>query len=260
MTTHHNMRRKVTIAYHKRVTISSQTYSSLRHGKCGFVFNSRSYRTTRATYLRAKRIEMTWRGRVSVAWKAYLRMKSIRIRQQHRCHCSTKAALERVWRIVTNKKRKARQTKAYAKCKMMQCVLKGTKLTSGVCKGVLKIVRKKTLYHVTRRTNCSRHAYKRAGAQPQHRLGEEAGHQERRPLKHQGAQRQVRHPLRASQVQGKALEDLRRRSCQVLCAPQEWWYPRQLERQSVIHQGHLRQPSRLSREEVQGHAREERQA
>merc|ERR1712054_545656 len=166
MTTHHNMRRKVTIAYHKRVTISSQTYSSLRHGKCGFVFNSRSYRTTRATYLRAKRIEMTWRGRVSEAWKAYLRMKSIRIRQQHRCHCSTKAALERVWRIVTNKKRKARQTKAYAKCKMMQCVLKGTKLTSGVCKGVLKIVRKKTLYHVTRRTNCSRHAFKRGGPKP----------------------------------------------------------------------------------------------
>merc|ERR1711975_141235 len=165
-TTHHNMRRKVTIAYHKRVTISSQTYSSLRHGKCGFVFNSRSYRTTRATYIRAKRIEMTWRGRVSEAWKAYLRMKSIRIRQQHRCHCSTKAALERVWRIVTDKKRKARQAKAYAKCKMMQCVLKGTKLTSGVCKGVLKIVRKKTLYHVTRRTNCSRHAYKRGGPKP----------------------------------------------------------------------------------------------
>merc|ERR1711871_1287320 len=99
-TTHHHMRRKVTIAYHKRVTISSQTYSSLRHGKCGFVFNSRSYRTTRATYIRAKRIEMTWRGRVSEAWKA-------------------------------------RQVKAYAKCKMMQCVLKGTKLSSGVCKGVL---------------------------------------------------------------------------------------------------------------------------
>jgi hypothetical protein len=165
-TTHHNMRRKVTIAYHKRVTISSQTYSSLRHGKCGFVFNSRSYRTVRATYIRAKRIEMTWRGRVSEAWKAYLRMKSIRIRQQHRCHCSTKAALERVWRVVTNKKRKVRQAKAYAKCKMMQCVLKGTKLSSGVCKGVLKTVRKKTLYHVTRRTNCSRHAYKRAGAKP----------------------------------------------------------------------------------------------
>merc|ERR1712054_484238 len=66
----------------------------------------------------------------------------------------------------TNKKRKARQVKAYAKCKMMQCVLKGTKLSSGVCKGVLKIVRKETLYHVTRRTNCSRHAYKRAGAKP----------------------------------------------------------------------------------------------
>merc|ERR1711907_861827 len=123
-TTHHHMRRKVTIAYHKRVTISSQTYSSRRH------------RTTRATYIRAKRIEMTWRGRVSEAWKAYLRMKSIRIRQQHRCHCSTKAALEKVWRVVTNKKRKARQAKAYAKCKMMQCVLKGTKLSSGVCKGV----------------------------------------------------------------------------------------------------------------------------
>merc|ERR1711968_91216 len=148
-TTHHHMRRKVTIAYHKRVTISSQTYSSLRHGKCGFVFNSRSYRTVRATYIRAKRIEMTWRGRVSEAWKAYLRMKSIRIRQQHHCHCSTKAALEKVWRVVTNKKRKVRQAKAYAKCKMMQCVLKGTKLSSGVCKGVLKIVRKKTLYHVT---------------------------------------------------------------------------------------------------------------
>merc|ERR1711907_846583 len=107
----------------------------------------RRTRTTRATYIRAKRIEMTWRGRVSEAWKAYLRMKSIRIRQQHRCHCSTKAALEKVWRVVTNKKRKVRQAKAYAKCKMMQCVLKGTKLSSGVCKGVLKIVRKKTLYH-----------------------------------------------------------------------------------------------------------------
>merc|ERR1711977_19051 len=46
-------KRKIVIAKSTRVTISSRTLSSLRNGKCSWVFTSRSYRSASLKYQRA---------------------------------------------------------------------------------------------------------------------------------------------------------------------------------------------------------------
>merc|ERR1711959_21508 len=60
-------KRKIVIAKSTRVTISSRTLSSLRNGKCGWVFSSRSYRSASAKYVRAVKYERTVRSWVSEA-------------------------------------------------------------------------------------------------------------------------------------------------------------------------------------------------
>jgi len=152
---HMSMVKKVTETRNLRVHITAQTYSSLRRGKCNWIFGSRSYLDIRAKYRHAVKVEITWKGKVSESRKAYLRMVTMRKHQQKRCHCTTKKTASNTWKIVTSTKRRARQNKAYAKCKMMACVLNGTKLTSRKCKGTLKTLKMKSLYSVTRRTRCS---------------------------------------------------------------------------------------------------------
>merc|ERR1711981_17933 len=152
--TWYQMKVKVTTASAASVSISAQRFSSLRHGKCGFVFTSRTYLSAKATYDRAVRLEISWKGRVSEAHKMYLRFVSIAKKQVKRCHCRTKAASTTRWSLFTKSATLSRQAKAYAKCKMMQCVLSGTALSSKKCKGTLKPLVKKTLYSVTERTVC----------------------------------------------------------------------------------------------------------
>jgi len=154
---HMSMVAKVTEARNTKVSISSQTYGTLRRGKCGWIFGSRSYLRVRASYNHAVKVEILARGRVREAEKSYTRMVEMRKREQYECHCTTKKAATKMWKVVTNKKRKVRQDKAYAKCKMMTCVLDGTKLTHRSCKGKLKTLKNKRLYSVTTRTNCSGH-------------------------------------------------------------------------------------------------------
>merc|ERR1712159_977927 len=138
--THHSMKIRLHRALNVRVSISSQAYKTLRHGKCGFVFGSRSY----------------LRARAEEAYKVVLRTKRIRAHMVHKCHCETKSRFYTVWRLVTNKKRTLRQNRAIAKCKMMTCVLNGINLASKRCKGRLPALRKKRLYSATARVRgCS---------------------------------------------------------------------------------------------------------
>jgi len=151
-----SMKIKVSVASKAYVKIDSQRFSSLTHGKCGFVFSSRSYLSARARYQRAFRLEISWRSRTSEAHKMYLRAKVIAAKMVHRCHCTTKATAMKLWKTVTKKSVVARQSKAYAKCKMMTCVLKGIKLSSKQCIGKLTSYRMKILSRDTKRATCGR--------------------------------------------------------------------------------------------------------
>jgi len=154
--THHSMKIRLHRALNVRVSISSQAYKTLRRGKCGFVFGSRSYLRARAEFQAASRAEFLWKARVQEAYKVVLRTKRIRAHMVHKCHCQTKSRFYTVWRLVTNKKRTLRQNRAIAKCKMMTCVLNGINLASKKCKGRLPALRKKRLYSATARVRgCS---------------------------------------------------------------------------------------------------------
>merc|ERR1711977_507543 len=93
-----------------RINLGTKAFISLKAGKCGFIFASRSYRTIYAKYHSAVKYERTVRG----------------------------------W--VIDAKKRARQLKALQKCKMMQCVLNGTPLKSSKCKAVLPKLHNKKLH------------------------------------------------------------------------------------------------------------------
>jgi len=149
------MKVKVTHASNAFVKITSQKFSTLKQGKCGFVFSSRYYLSAKARYDRAVRVEISWKGRVSESHKFYLKWVRIAAGMVKRCHCSVKATAMRIWKSETKKTVLARQDKAYAKCKMMQCVLDGTKISSRKCKGTLKALVRKKLSKATMKVSCS---------------------------------------------------------------------------------------------------------
>merc|ERR1711934_779356 len=132
--THHSMRIKVTHALRTRVHTSAQRFSSLKRGHCGFIFSSGSYLVAHRRYKHAIKMELSWRGRVSEAWKAVLRAREI-------------ARL------------------------MMTCVLNGTPVSNDRCHGKLPKLRRKSLYRDTVRARCNGRALKRARVhQPKRRL------------------------------------------------------------------------------------------
>merc|ERR1711959_438529 len=144
----------VTTASNAYVKITSQKFSTLKFKKCQFVFTSRSYRSAKAKYNRAVRVELSWRGRVSESHKMYLRYVKIAAPMVRRCHCSTKLRATARWTLETKKSHLVQMAKAFAKCKMMQCVLNGTKLTDKKCRGKLKTLVKKTLSKSTQKVVC----------------------------------------------------------------------------------------------------------
>merc|ERR1712093_814254 len=95
----------VTTASNAYVKITSQKFSTLKFKKCQFVFTSRSYRSARAKYNRAVRVELSWRGRVSESHKMYLRYVKIAALMVRRCHCSTKLRATARWTLETKKSR-----------------------------------------------------------------------------------------------------------------------------------------------------------
>jgi len=153
-TTWLQMKKKVTIARKVKVTFQSQTYSTLRKGHCRNIFRSSTYFSVKRKYQHAVKVEIQWRGREAEARKTVTRMKLIMQRAIKSCHCSVKKASLKVWNFVSSVTRVTRQVKAYAKCKMMQCVLSGTNLGNSRCKGRLTKLRRKTLSTETRKVKC----------------------------------------------------------------------------------------------------------
>merc|ERR1712216_632047 len=150
-TTWLEMKKKVTIARKVKVSFKSQTYSTLRKGHCRNIFRSSTYFSVKRKYQHAVKIEIQWRGRTTEAWKTVLRLRLIMHRQIRSCHCSVKKTEKKIWTFVSSSVRQTRQVKAYAKCKMMSCVLSGTNLSNSRCKGRLTKLTRKTLSSQTRR-------------------------------------------------------------------------------------------------------------
>merc|ERR1711981_1283866 len=121
-----------------RINLGTKAFISLKAGKCGFIFASRSYRTIYARYHRAVKYERTVRGWVIEAKKAIVIAKRSQKNQQEKCRCAVVKRRDTIWRTINNSKKRARQLKALQKGKMMQCVLSGTPTSSSKCKAVVK--------------------------------------------------------------------------------------------------------------------------
>merc|ERR1712205_15908 len=143
-----------------RINLGTKTFISLKAGKCGFIFASRSYRTIYARYHRAVKYERTVRGWVIEAKKAIVIAKRSQKNQQEKCRCNVKKRRDTIWRTINNAKKRSRQLKALQKCKMMQCVLAGTSLKSSKCRAHLPALRNKKLYYKVEKTStrvCAAH-------------------------------------------------------------------------------------------------------
>merc|ERR1711971_13149 len=144
-----------------RINLGTKSFISLKAGKCGFIFASRSYRTIYARYHRAVKYERTVRGRVIEAKKAIVIAKRSQRNQQEKCRCAVVKRRDTIWRTINNSKKRARQLKALQKCKMMQCVLSGTPTSSSKCKAVLKKLRNKRLTSKTEHAHGSKICFRR---------------------------------------------------------------------------------------------------
>jgi len=153
-------KKKIVTAKATKVTISSRSYRSLRNGKCEWVFTSTSYKKAYSLYKKAIAYERTVRGWVTEAKRSVAIAKKAQRIQQEKCRCNVIKRRNTIWRTVNNAKKRSRQSKAMKKCKMMQCVLNGTKLSSSKCKGTLpKLVNKKLATKVEKmdRKVCAAH-------------------------------------------------------------------------------------------------------
>merc|ERR1712178_443992 len=144
-----------------RINLGTKTFISLKPGKCGFIFASRSYRTVYARYHRAVKYERTVRGWVIEAKKAITIAVRSQKNQQEKCRCAVVKRRDTLWRTINNSKKRARQLKALQKCKMMQCVLSGTPVSSSKCKAVLKKLRNKRLSSKTEHAHNSKICHRR---------------------------------------------------------------------------------------------------
>merc|ERR1712054_196075 len=144
-----------------RINLGTKTFISLKPGKCGFIFASRSYRTVYARYHRAVKYERTVRGWVIEAKKAITIAVRSQKNQQEKCRCAVVKRRDTLWRTINNSKKRARQLKALQKCKMMQCVLSGTPVSSSKCKAVLEKLRNKRLSSKTEHAHNSKICHRR---------------------------------------------------------------------------------------------------
>merc|ERR1719171_1291000 len=147
-------------ATHK-INLGVKTFISLKPGKCGFIFASRSYRSIYARYHRAVKYERTVRGWVIEAKKAVVITKRSQKNQQEKCRCAVVKRRDTLWRTINTRKKRTRQAKALAKCKMMQCVLNGTPVSNKKRKGFLPVLKNKKLYRLVEHAVSSKICHRR---------------------------------------------------------------------------------------------------
>lgn len=155
--TWNSKKRALTSAKARRVTFSSQRFSSMSRGNCGFVFSSRNYLNAKSALNAAINAERVWRGKQSEAYKAWQTAIKVAAKMKKRCHCDAQVLAKKLWSTVGNSKLLKKQNRAHSKCKMMSCVLAGTNVRARKCQGALPALRNKVLTSATRRENCRGH-------------------------------------------------------------------------------------------------------
>jgi len=144
----------VHVRHNVKISFASQRFKTLRPGHCGFIFGSRAYVKARLSYYRGRKQLAYEKSRWMEARKMTVYWIKMSIYRQSQCRCKVVSARNRIWEVVVNKKTLDMRNKAYAKCKMMQCVLDGTKLSSSKCQGKLPVPKKKILTKKAEKTNC----------------------------------------------------------------------------------------------------------
>merc|ERR1712054_580104 len=119
-------------ATHK-INLGVKTFISLKPGKCGFIFASRSYRSIYAKYHRAVKYERTVRGWVIEAKKAVVITKRSQKNQQEKCRCAVAKRRDTIWRTINTKK----------------------------CKGFLPVLKNKKLYRLVEHAVSSKICHRR---------------------------------------------------------------------------------------------------
>merc|ERR1711959_547793 len=138
-----------------QVTIQSRKFSSLKYGKCGWVFMSRSYISTKhqLRYIRKKyRIIM---GRVMEAQRLIVLAKQEQIRLQTKCRCHVLKRRDRIWATFTSKTEITRISQMYQKCTMMLCILAGVSPSNAKCKARIQTLTNKRLDTITEKLKLS---------------------------------------------------------------------------------------------------------
>lgn len=128
-----------------KISFATQRFSTLKAGKCGFIFNSRSYLSAKLQHRRAVKTVTIYLARLKEASQIVVNLVMQSFRQMKKCFCKVKKIRNSTWKVVSSASARARQVKAHAKCKMMQCVLSGKSLKSSKCKGSLPKLKIKKL-------------------------------------------------------------------------------------------------------------------
>jgi len=137
------------------IHIQSRSLSGLQNQKCSWVFSSVEYLTVHKKMKHAIRSQTVYHARMKAAWKFMLTTKKQVQHARKKCHCAAKKTSISIWRRITNAARIHRQTQAYAKCKLMLCLLNNIPTSRPECKARLPRLRRKTLSDATHRTKCA---------------------------------------------------------------------------------------------------------
>jgi len=145
-------KKKVTKWASQKISLSVKTLISLKVGrkKCASMFANRSYRTIYHNYHRAKKYERNVHGWVVEAKKFVATVKRSQKKDQENCRCAVAKRHDTFWITINSKERRARQSKALAQCKMMQCVLNGTPVNNKKCFKKLPVLKNKKLYRLVK--------------------------------------------------------------------------------------------------------------
>jgi len=140
-----------------KVEIERQQFSTLKKGQCGWIFRTRSYMAVHRRYKAAVMHELGMKGAKEESWKGVLFARRAAEREQKACRCRAKKARDTIWKTYTKRSTVTRQAKAYAKCRMMRCVLHHIPVHSAQCKTKLPKLRFRRLPPKVERAQCNAH-------------------------------------------------------------------------------------------------------
>jgi len=151
---YYKAKKNVKMTLEARISFSKQRFNTLKRGKCGFIFGSRSYLSAQLKYQRAMKTVTIYLARLKEASQIVVNLVLQSFRQMKKCFCNVKKIRNSTWKVVSSPRTRARQVKAHAKCKMMQCVLNGIPSKSSKCKASLPKLKNKKIVKAAEVLKC----------------------------------------------------------------------------------------------------------